>query len=121
MKAYFLIISILININCSKGQSNDSLGKDSDINFKIFRPNSCLKSDSNLTFFLVVNNKSEFEYLICTKNVFFDCEVLDVDGNKLKANYNIAHSRDWSTTDCFLVKKQSEDTIFYTVQKKSIL
>ena len=66
---------------------------------------------------MIIKNKSNTDFLFRSRNVFFDCDIIDRKGDTLMPNYNIGHARDWAEKPFFLLKPNSVDTITFFIQK----
>ncbi len=66
---------------------------------------------------LIVENKSNKNFLLRSKNVFFDCDIINNTGETLVPNYTIGHARDWAEKNYYLLQPNSIDTITFFIQK----
>jgi hypothetical protein len=78
---------------------------------------NCINGKNDVKIFLTVSNSSDEDLLIRAINVFLDCNVMNEDGDTLKADYRIAHGRDWSDEPYYLVKAHDSINIPVYVQK----
>ena len=110
---YFVFIFCLNNVAiCQKGNTNyDSLI------FSIYVSDSCLKLSEPLMLHMIIKNKSNTDFLFRSKNVFFNCDIIDLKGDTLIPNYNIGHARDWAEKNYYLLKPHTIDTITFLIQK----
>jgi len=116
MYKMFVFVFYIFNFNyaaiCQKSNKNDDC-----LIFTAYVSDSCLKLGEPLRLHLIVANKSNKNFLFRSKNVFFDCDIINPTGDTLVPNYNIGHARDWAEKNYYLFKPNSIDTIIFFVQK----
>ena len=95
----------------------NSLNEETKIVFTANNIDNCLSSTNDTKVFLTVSNGSNEDLLIRTTNVFLECKIINEDGDTLKPDYKIAHSRDWSDKPYYLVKAHDSINISSVIQK----
>lgn len=102
--------------------NNEAICQERDANydclgFSIYASDSCLKLSEPLMLHMIIKNKSNMDFLFRSKNVFFNCDIINLKGDTLIPNYNIGHARDWAEKNYYLLKPHTIDTITFLIQK----
>ena len=111
------LLLVWFSLFLTQGCLSKKIVNNEEISINTTNIENCIDNKKDLKVSLTVSNLTEENLLVLFKNVIFDCTIIDDKGDSLKADYKIAHSRDWSDRPYYLVKAHDSINISSVIQK----